>query len=530
MRRFWAVARVTFLECLRTRVVIVFLVLLAVCVLAMALTMEGDGTLKGRIQTFLAYSTGLTQLLLSLVTVLLATGVVAGDIRHKYVLIVVSKPLPRWQYVLGRWVGIALLDAVLVGLAMGSIYGLSQYLRARQTNVEQKKLLGQLPQRAGDLDRLAVDSEVFTARTMKQAEPFDVGDQVEVRFRRLVEERRLDAVIESRIRRELESERVKSRSEDPLDVKEIERRLQDARTRQRMVVEIKADLKKEAVEERQLVVPGEGLTLTFKGLKPPKGWKEPLQLRYRLHPMHTPESRTLKSFWNVFNPKTGEGRLPWNFKDDSAEAVSSFLFSPKAVAEDGELKVEYWNVPRPGFITSVKVKAEEVNVLYRVGSFEGNVVRAGVLILLGLMFLAAAGVLFAVFLSFPIACLACMIVFAIAMMSGFIHDATRLNTQTEKEPTAMDYFSHGVTQVAFFFLPSLSESSPGAALVDGMNIPFRQVLRESLVMIQRPGDDSTGLWRKLGFEVQAGAGLRAWLCLGLGCLIFWRRELARVQV
>ena len=115
-------------------------------------------------------------------------------------------------------------------------------------------------------------------------------------------------------------------------------------------------------------------------------------------------------------------------------------------------------------------------------------------------------------------------------MSGFIQDATKINTLAAEPPGAFDYLSHGLSKAAFLFLPRLSENSPVDALVDGMNISMRELTRESLVMVRRADDGAGGLWRALGFQIEAGAGLRAWLCLGLGCLIFWRRELAKVQV
>lgn len=135
MRNIWAVTRKTFLQCARTRIIVVFGILLVICVLGAGFKMTGDGTLKGRIQTFLAYSTSLTQLLLCLVTIFLTTNIVTGDIRHKYIFTVASKPLARWQYVLGRWCGVVLLNMLLLAAAMGAIYFLAQHLRKDRKSV-----------------------------------------------------------------------------------------------------------------------------------------------------------------------------------------------------------------------------------------------------------------------------------------------------------------------------------------------------------------------------------------------------------
>jgi hypothetical protein len=528
MRRFWAVARETFIECLRTRVVVIFVLLLGVCVVAMALTMEGDGTLKGRIQTFLAYSAGVTQLLLALVTVFLATGVVAADIRQKTIFTVASKPLARWQYVLGRWSGIVLLNALLLAMATGAIYGLARYLRGTPTRIEARKAAGQLSQDEPDLDRLAVDSEVFTARAVHHPEAFDVEGVVEQRFQRLLEEKGKERLIRGRVQRELENQRLSTGDHTPIEEQLIAERLRDAKLRERILAGIKDDLRQQAIEQRQLVMPGTAMRLTFKGLKLRSGKREPLQIRYRLRPLRVPESRILKSYWEIYNPKTGLRR--GLFRDDATETASSFIFPPEAVTSEGELTIFYANRPDPRTITPVKIKPEEVTVFYRVGSFEGNLLRAALVILFRLMFLAAAGVLLGVFLSFPIACLVCLIFLGLGMMSGFIQEATKIGTWTGANPTTLDHLSHSLVQFVFFFLPTFSQSRPADALVEGTVISAGDVIREFLVSFQRSGPESNRLWRALGLEVQAGAGLRAWLCLGLGWLIFRRRELAKVQV
>ena len=163
MRSIWAVTRQTFIECVRTRIFAAFMILLGACVVTLALTAEGDGSLKGRIQTFLAYSISATQVLLAMVTIFMATGIVAGDVRRKTIFTVASKPLRRWQYVLGRWLGIVALNAVLLAATLGMVYGLAQYLRGQPTRTEKDLAAGQRPTRTVDMDRVGVESGIFTA-------------------------------------------------------------------------------------------------------------------------------------------------------------------------------------------------------------------------------------------------------------------------------------------------------------------------------------------------------------------------------
>jgi len=183
MRRVWAVARETFAQCLRLKVAGVFIILMALILLGMPFALKGDGTLAGRIRTLLAHGTGITGALLSVVTILLAVGVVSGDIRTKQIFIVASKPLGRWEYIVGRWLGVVLLDLMLLAVAGGLIYGFTLYLRDQPAISPE--------------DRRAIDTEVLVARRRVAPQPFDVASRVERRLARLKEDGLYDDAVNS---------------------------------------------------------------------------------------------------------------------------------------------------------------------------------------------------------------------------------------------------------------------------------------------------------------------------------------------
>ena len=69
MSRIWAVARHMIAESIRTRVAVVFIVIMAAILLSLPFLVAGDGvTLKSRVQSHLAYSLGSVSFLLSLLT------------------------------------------------------------------------------------------------------------------------------------------------------------------------------------------------------------------------------------------------------------------------------------------------------------------------------------------------------------------------------------------------------------------------------------------------------------------------------
>ncbi|MHC4497616.1 MAG: hypothetical protein ACYS21_00720, partial [Planctomycetota bacterium] len=64
MHSVWAVAINTIKQALRMKIAAVFIVLLIVLLPIMGFSMTGDGTLKGRLQTFVSYGLSLTSFLL----------------------------------------------------------------------------------------------------------------------------------------------------------------------------------------------------------------------------------------------------------------------------------------------------------------------------------------------------------------------------------------------------------------------------------------------------------------------------------
>ncbi len=174
MKNIWAVARHTFAQCLRMKIAMAFIALLIAGLAAMPFVMKGDGTLAGSIRTTLNYGITITSVLLSLVTILVTVSVITDDVRDKYIVLLASKPLARWQYLLGRWLGVVLLNAVLLGVAGVSIYLLAQHLRDRPAE--------------SVVDRKAVESEVFAARQEVKPQPPDFNRWVATRIKTLEKE------------------------------------------------------------------------------------------------------------------------------------------------------------------------------------------------------------------------------------------------------------------------------------------------------------------------------------------------------
>lgn len=123
MTKFWAIAANTFIQTIRQPI---FLVLLVITFLAMAMLVPQTGWTMGyeggdffeTDQVFLR-ELGLATLLVSglLIAAFAASNIIGREIRDKTALTVVSKPISRLTFVLGKYVGVALAVTLAYYLA-----------------------------------------------------------------------------------------------------------------------------------------------------------------------------------------------------------------------------------------------------------------------------------------------------------------------------------------------------------------------------------------------------------------------------
>ena len=117
-----AVAANTIKQALRLKIAVVFILLLLILLPLMGLGMSGDGTIKGRLQSFVSYGLSLTAFLLSILTIVVSIYTLTSDIEQKQIFMVLTKPVRRFELILGKLVGVLLLDTFLLILFSAMIY------------------------------------------------------------------------------------------------------------------------------------------------------------------------------------------------------------------------------------------------------------------------------------------------------------------------------------------------------------------------------------------------------------------------
>jgi len=165
-----AVAITTIRSSLRSHVVHLILFFLLLTVAVLPVIIASDGTPQGLLQVSLTYTLGLVGMLLSVVTVWLGCTVLTDDIEGYQAHMVLSKPLSRPLYWLGKLLGILLLQLVLLTVAAVGIYWATMWRYSRSNfTVEQQREIRQ---------------ELMVGRRLFAPEPVDVERLVNEEFAR----------------------------------------------------------------------------------------------------------------------------------------------------------------------------------------------------------------------------------------------------------------------------------------------------------------------------------------------------------
>jgi len=383
------VARAVVDEAVGTRLSVFLVIVLVVALPALPLVLDPAERLEYRIQFFLNWSLSTGGVLLTLVTIFLATSSVCGDIDSQRIHMALVKPLARWHYLLGKWLGIVLLDALLVALIGGGVYATAETLR-------------RLPE-SDAADRRAVDEEVFTARSMTRP-VHPRGDKFEADLAAAIAQ--------------FEKDNPKAFAADPAAASKR--------------------IRSQQILEWHIVTPDTVTSFDFVGLDPDEIGASVVQLRLKPFADHVTIDRAPISFALWLNDR------PYPVKNgvhEDYQVVSGSFHTielPVAAIDDtGRLRVTIANknlVPpgqtRPASISFSPGKGLEL--LYRTGSFSRNSLRCLAVMWSKLALVAAASLAAASWLGFPIAVLFSLMVYVTAVARAFLADAIDIYTGADR--------------------------------------------------------------------------------------------------
>jgi len=426
MSSIWAITKNTIKQVLRMRIALVFIILLVILLPVMGFATEGDATVKGKLQTFVTYSLGLTSLLLCILTIAVSIYSLTSELTGRQIFTVLTKPVRRWQLLLGKFFGILLLDIALLVIFASVIYTIAVYM----------------PQftDASDEQHFAAQNEFFTAREELEMPILDVSEGVDKKYRQLKEADQLDDIYAG-----MSEQKVKKQL-----TKQLELRARSATV-------------------------GEELIWQFYDVKPFDA-NESLFIKFKFQAAVSPPDLQIISQWRIGDDRGYPFRgLIFNRKDSIG--ISHEIEIPAAVvADDNYFAVRFVNLPVND--TAVIFPFEEgLQILYKADSFTANFIKTTLLILLRLIFLTCLGILTATFLSFPVAILFCLVFFFTGTISGFIIES--FDSLSE----GLSAFYHFTVRPIILFLPRFDKFSPGNYLVPARLLSWVALARIAAVMV-----------------------------------------------
>jgi hypothetical protein len=295
-------------------------------------------------------------------------------VKYKQIHLVVTKPIHRFQILLGKLLGVMMLNVFLLAVFAVIIYGLTVAMPGMGEIDE-----GQLAE---------AQREFFTAR---------IGLKVDV-----------------------DEEKIEKQAIKQYQKLAAEKELPETMSKGQILSELRG---RERMKERAVEV-GHEKVWRFENVKLQDD-TETLFIRYKYQVSGEGELLDGKVYgtWFVGDYRQVEYGLG-GFKTpiypvrrgDVTQTFHEFEIPADAVAQDGYLAVVFRN----DFLNRTTVIPEEVEVLYRADSFTSNYVRVILLLLVRLIFLAVLGVSVSTWLSFPVAILICLAVFFIGTINGFI--------------------------------------------------------------------------------------------------------------
>ncbi len=369
MQRILAIAGLTWKAALRFKLFLVIAVLLILAVVGLPLVIKDDGSAQGFTQIILTYTLSAITALLGLSTLWLSCGTLARDIEECQMQVVATKPIARWQIWIGKWLGIVTLNAALLAISGGCVFGLLQWRAAKLPPEVQQTLREQILVARGSAKEANNDADI---------------------------ERETDRFLQ---------EKLKNNAVEKVDVPETRKLIRES---------VRAEFQVVRPSYQRIWKIDLGFAKNYLAGKP-------LQLRVKFNSAQKSASGTFTLAWMV---GTEELKKIWPSGPMSLapDTFHEFPIPPDMFDKDGVLTITVVNPPQNN--TALLFPLDEgMEVLYPEGGFALNFARGLGIIFCWLALMAALGLMAASFLSFPVATFFSLAMLVMVMASGTLADA-----------------------------------------------------------------------------------------------------------
>ncbi len=379
-----AIARNVVLEAVRMKVSVVFIVLLVIVLAALPEQLDPERPLRYRVQSFLQYGVGATFWITAILTLFLAVGSVAFEQRDKVIWQTMTKPVAAWQYLLGKWLGVVGVAAVLLGVSASGVFLFVGYLREQPAIGEVRAFVPRGNELVTD-DRWILETQVLTARrsvmpTLPRLDPSALSNEVDQRAER-------------------------ARKADPS--------FRDGPEERQKILN---ELLNEVQQSYLSIGPGEREVFRFPGLREVRERGLPVTLRYRVNAGANDPRATYRVTFFLPNAEPVIQEIPLG-------QTLTIRVSPASINAEGVLEVLVVNgdaARRTVNEETITFPPDGLEVYYPVSSYRMNYLRVVGVLWLKLAFLAMVGICAATHLSFSVSCLVAFGVFLMAESASFL--------------------------------------------------------------------------------------------------------------
>ena len=434
MRALIAIAKQTFRNCVRSKVVVILIILNTLAVILLPLMTQGDGTAVGQLRISLSYSLRAVTFLVSLAAIWVGCSGLSREIETYNMHLVLTKPAPRWLVWLGKWLGVFVMSAGVFIVSSALIYTLTLY-RFKKGNFSKEEIV-------------RVQNEVLVGRRVYEADKID-----------------FNALARAEYQKRLAAKEFSPDHNPKAIISEIKRQRKAAST---------------GVGFRGLK------TWRFKDVRIPEK-NRPVFLRYRFYVDSKSISKQRESVgrWLIKNPNPENAREevavtpPLKVMSGGFHEIS---FPPDFISSKGTVDLAYENLDGRQ-ATVVFQPADGPRLLIRTATFTENWVRGMIVGLFRLALMAAIGCAFGALFSTPVAL---FVALAYLMLGAILNPALGMPVRDVSGQIVAwrlkDIFSFSTTQVVRLFVISFRSFDVTHALARGYLISGR--LMGSLLIVQ----------------------------------------------
>ncbi len=516
-----AVARNVVNEAVRMKVSLVFIVILLLLMAVVPGLLNEDQQLRYRVQQWLQYGVGLSYMVLAFLTLFLSAATVAYEQRDRIIWQTMSKPVAPWQYVLGKWVGVMGLNAVLLTVTSTGVFLFTEYLSRLPASGEVRYMVREDGGAGMTEDREILTNRVLVARvgsrplTYLQAQEVlgngreeiieSLADEIQNRLQNLrtndpqfeATEQAI-AAVERQVLGENEAQYftvpVHTRQAYIFELPEVRKRVTEVerlieRDVQVQVAEIEAQGDNITLDEARVNQIRERVTERYLD----EGRFPTLMLQYKIHAGSNDPSAVYKVFFFAnglslagYDPAT-RNPVP---KSIALKSTQTLHVPSWVLDQNGRISLEIGNA----IVNSreLNIPPDGLEMMYVAGGYQTNFFRIMCVIWLKLGFIAAVAIALSTFLF-------------MAESAGFLEESLTQYTFLDKDGN-VDWQSVPIRAISLpvvWLFGVYADLKPTSRLVDGRLVGWGSVIQAVMVL---------GLWTLLS--------------LGAGWAIFRKRELA----